>query len=335
MSDPRPFIRGCAFAGVPGVPYPRALPADADRLPADTWNDAMRPVGVRLELTGDAEAVDVAYEAGRGDTGARGPGTGSEFEAWCGQQLLASRPVSPEGTVRLPVQAEGAGADHRVVIHLPEAVGPTILDVAGVGGDLDPAPAQRRWLCYGDSITAGWVVSGPGRAWPAVAGRRCGLETFNLGYAGAARGEIVTAEELSTLEADVLTLAHGTNCWSRIPHSARQMAANLAAFLDLVRGGHPETPIVVASPVVRPDAERTPNRLGATLQDLRRAMEDTVEERLGGDHHLSLLRGAPLLSDAHLVDGIHPGDQGHEVLAQAMGDAVLAALRSSDASAGP
>jgi lysophospholipase L1-like esterase len=332
MSDPRPFIRGCAFAGAPGVPYPRALPADADRLPADTWNDAIRPVGVRLELTGDADAVDVAYETAE-DAGARGPGTGTEFEAWCGQRLLASRPISPEGTVRLPV-APGADGDRRVVIYLPEAVRPTILDVAGVGGDVEPAPAQRRWLCYGDSITGGWVVSGPGRAWPAVAGRRCGLDTFNLGYAGAARGEIVTAEELSTLEADVVTLAHGTNCWSRIPHSARQMAANLAAFLDLIRSGHANTPIVVASPVVRPDAEQAPNRLGATLQDLRQAMEETVEERLDGDPNLSLLRGGPLLSDAHLVDGIHPGDEGHEVLARAMGDAVLAALRSSDARAG-
>ena len=335
MSDPRPFIRGCAFAGVPGVPYPRALPADADRLPADTWNDAMRPVGVRLELTGDAEAVDVAYEMAEGGAAARGPGTGTEFEAWCGQQLLASRPISPEGTVRLPVQADSAHAGQRVVIYLPEAVGPTILDVTGAGGDVEPAAAQRRWLCYGDSITGGWVVSGPGRAWPAVAGRRGGLETFNLGYAGSARGEIVTAEELSALEADVITLAHGTNCWSRIPHSARQMEANLAAFLDLVRSGHPETPIVVASPVVRPDAEQTPNRLGATLQDLRRAMEDTVEERLAGDRRLSLLRGGPLLSETHLVDGIHPGDRGHEVLAQAMGDAVLAALRSPGVSAGP
>ncbi len=283
MTDPRPFIRGCAFAGVPGVPYPRALPADADRLPADTWNDAMRPVGVRLELVGDAEAVDIAYETAEGDSGARGPGTGTEFEAWCGEQLLASRSISPEGTVRLPVEADCERAGQRVVIYLPEAMRPTILDVAGVGGDVEPAPAQRRWVCYGDSITGGWVVSGPGRAWPAVAGRRCDLDSVNLGYAGAARGEIVTAEELSALEADVISLAHGTNCWSRIPHSARQMAANLSAFLDLIRSGHPETPVVVASPVLRPDAEATPNRLGATLSDLRQAMEEVVTDRMADD----------------------------------------------------
>ncbi len=330
MTDPRPFIRGCAFAGIPGVPYPRALPADADRLPADTWNDAMRPVGVRLELLGDAQAVDIAYETADGDSGARGPGTGTEFEAWCGERLIASRPVSPEGTVRLPVATDGERAGQRVVIYLPEAMRPTILDLAGLGGNLEPAPVQPRWLCYGDSITGGWVVSGPGRAWPAVAGRRCGLDSVNLGYAGAARGEIVTAEELAAVKADVISLAHGTNCWSRIPHSARQMAANLAAFLDLIRSGHPETPVVVASPVLRPDAEQTANRLGATLSDLRRAMEDTVEERLDRDDRLSLLRGRPLLADAHLVDGVHPGDQGHEVLAAAMGDAVLAALGTSD-----
>ena len=34
--------------------------------------------------------------------------------------------------------------------------------------------------------------------------------------------------------------------------------------------------MVVASPVLRPDAEATPNRLGATLVDLRAAMEEAV-----------------------------------------------------------
>ena len=51
----------------------------------------------------------------------------------------------------------------------------------------------------------------------------------------------------------------------------------MRGFLTVVREGHPATPIVVASPVVRPDAEEVPNRLGATLADLRAAIEDVVQ----------------------------------------------------------
>ena len=36
---------------------------------------------------------------------------------------------------------------------------------------------------------------------------------------------------------------------------------------------------------------------------------------------LTLVRGGALLEPDHLPDGIHPGDEGHEVLADAFGGA--------------
>jgi lysophospholipase L1-like esterase len=208
---------------------------------------------------------------------------------------------------------------------------PSILGIRGVGGTVRPAPAQPRWLCYGDSIAEGWAASNPGRAWPAIAGRRYRLDVVNLGYAGAARGEMVSAEEIAGIAADVISLSYGTNCWTRIQHSAEQVGAGLDAFVDLVRSGHPDTPIVVASPVIRPDAEDQPNRLGATLGDLRSVIEARIERRGAVDHQLHLVRGGPLLVADQLADGVHPGDEGHRVLAQAIGSVVRASL---DARAG-
>ena len=121
----------------------------------------------------------------------------------------------------------------------------------------------------------------------------------------------------------MITVAHGTNCWTRIPHSAAMMAAGFDAFLTVLRQGHPSTPIVVVSPVIRPDAEATPNRLGATLADLRDAIEDVTARR--GD--VELVRGLPVLGAEDLPDGIHPGDDGHRALATAVGAAVAGALR--------
>jgi lysophospholipase L1-like esterase len=105
------------------------------------------------------------------------------------------------------------------------------------------------------------------------------------------------------------------------------MRANTTAFLDVVREGHPETPIVVASPVVRPDAEDTPNRLGATLADLRAAMEEATQARVdAGDKRLTLIPGRELIGPDLLADGIHPNDEGHRVLAEVIGGAVREAL---------
>jgi lysophospholipase L1-like esterase len=167
-----------------------------------------------------------------------------------------------------------------------------------------------------------------------VAARECGLDVVNLGYAGAARGELASAQELAQLRADVISIAHGTNCWTRTPHSAELLAAGLRAFLALVRAGHPRTPIVAISPILRVDAERTPNALGATLADLRAAFERTVLELGGAEAQpaasrpppaLTLVRGLALLPPERLPDGIHPDDAGHASLARALGPVLRAA----------
>ena len=91
------------------------------------------------------------------------------------------------------------------------------------GGSIEPAPPQPRWLAYGDSVAEGWSAHAPAGAWPAVCGRQLGLDVVNLGYAGSARGEIASAEQIARVAADVLTVSHGTNCWTRTPHSAAMM----------------------------------------------------------------------------------------------------------------
>ncbi|HYF47304.1 MAG TPA: GDSL-type esterase/lipase family protein [Acidimicrobiales bacterium] len=318
-----PFLRGCVWPATEGVPYPRAKPEGAmGRLPRDTWMMASIPAGVRLELVGDAPEIEVGYHCAHASFGYLGGGECHSFVVWRGDERVADvDAVEGTSTVRLP-----GPAGERAVVHLPERMGPTVLSLSGVGGSISPAPAQPRWLCYGDSIAEGWVVTTPDRAWPAVVGRSFGLDAVNLGYAGSARGEIASAEELAELEADVITICHGTNCWTRTPHSASLFASGLQDFLTIVRQGHPDTPIVAVSPITRPDAESSPNRLGTTLVDLRSAFEAVVLELQADDPNLTLVEGFPLVTVEQLADGIHPGDDGHAAMAAAIGPVVAAAV---------
>ena len=99
------------------------------------------------------------------------------------------------------------------------------------------------------------------------------------------------------------------------------------AFLRIVREGHPDVPIVVCSPVLRPDAETTKNKLGASLEDLREAIEDAVQGRVArGDAELTLVPGGGVLRSGHLAaDQIHPSDDGHQILARVFGERIAAA----------
>jgi lysophospholipase L1-like esterase len=320
-----PFLRGCAWPGGELGPYPRCDPGPLGlRLPADTRASAALPVGVRLEFTGACEAIELEYRTETRELGTRGAGAGTRFVLFrAGQRVGEAEAQLGSGSVRL---AAGAGAE-RAVIYLPEGMRPTVSSLRALGGEIAPAPRGPRWSCYGDSIAEGWCASEPAGAWPHVVARERGLDVVNFGYAGAARGEIASAEELAQLPADVISIAHGTNCWTRTPHGAELFAACFRAFLAILRAGHPHTPIVAISPLLRADAEAVPNKLGATLADLRAAFEAVVaERRAAGDAALALVPGLPLVPRERLPDGIHPDDAGHALLARALGPVLCAAL---------
>ena len=89
--------------------------------------------------------------------------------------------------------------------------------------------------------------------------------------------------------------------------------------------------MLAVSPILRPDAERVPNRLGATLSELRAIFEECVEARIAaGDAALVSIPGADLVAEERLPDGIHPDDAGHAAIAARLGPQFRAALRADD-----
>jgi len=329
--QPEPFVRGAIYPATPDVPYPRANPTDMARLPGDVWSAAGVPAGVRLELVGDAQAIDVAYRTTNGNLGYRGDGAGITFSVWRGARKICEHEADlGDGLIRLSL---GSGRPETpATIYLPEGMQPLVLSLTAVSGEIAPAPARPVWLAYGDWITQGWIASGPARGWAAIAARKAKLNLVNLGYAGAGRGEIVSAEHIAALPAEIITIAYGESCWTRVPHSAGMVSEGLRAFLQVIRQSHPTTPVVVASPILRPDAEDVPNKLGATLGDIRQAIESVTSERIeAGDSALSLVPGAGIINAGHLADGIHPGDEGHKRIAAAMTRALTTAMDAAAA----
>ncbi|MEU3606992.1 GDSL-type esterase/lipase family protein [Streptomyces sp. NPDC035033] len=320
--EPGPFLRGTAWRD--GDRPVRADPADLERLPRDVAERAGLPIGVRVEFRAEpgTTAVELRYRAAVPAIDDALRALRHAFALWQGSRCVTEVFAEPaeETTVRLRLPPGGG----EFTVHLPEAQAPVVRALRGVGGALSPAPRRPRWLVHGDSITEGWWSTRPAHAWPAVAGRALGLDPVNLGYAGGARGELPLAEHLARLPGEVITLAFGTNCWDRAPATPEWLHATVRSYVALIRRGHPRTPLLLVSPVLRPAAEHTRNALGATLTELRRAMERAVRDlAAAGDRRLLLLPGRPLLGPEHLADGLHPDDEGHARLAAA----VTAALR--------
>ncbi|GAA3397774.1 GDSL-type esterase/lipase family protein [Streptomyces roseoviridis] len=322
--EPGPFLRGVAWRD--GERPVRADPADLARLPWDIAERAALPIGVRVEFTAapGTRAVELRYRAAVPEAGDTLRSLRHGFALWRGRRCLAEVFAEPaeEAVVRIELPPSGG----EFTVHLPEAQAPVVRALRPVGGALAPAPRRPRWLVHGDSITEGWWATRPAHSWPATAGRALGLDPVNLGYAGGARGELPLAEHLARLPGELITLAFGTNCWGTVPSSAPLLYETTRAFVALVRRGHPGTPLLLVSPVLRPAAERTGNALGATLAELRTAMEAAVRDLVAaGDTRLALLPGRELLGPRDLADGLHPNDRGHARIAAA----VAAALRGA------
>jgi lysophospholipase L1-like esterase len=325
------FVRGCTFPPHAGAPYPRAN-LDDRRLPADIAAAAQVPAAVAVAVSGPAEAIELSYTTATAAGGMRGPSFGTAFAAYPAGVDGPSAEVPAvlgAGTVRLPL---GPGP---TTVYLPEAMAPTLTGIRGIGGAVAPGPAQRRWLAYGDSITEGWGASTPGRTWLTTAARRLGLEAVNFGYAGSGRGELAVAEAMAAVPADVITIAFGTNCWGMIAFTEELLEATVRAFVASVRAGHPRTPIVLVSPIVRPGAETAPNRVGVTLAQLRAAYERAALSLAVTGGGITLVRGRELVRAGQLADGIHPDDAGHAAVAAAVAPAVSAAIQLASPASSP
>ncbi|WP_374983915.1 GDSL-type esterase/lipase family protein [Streptomyces fradiae] len=329
---PGPYLRGVAWWDGPRPV--RVDPSVVGVLPWELVERAALPVGVRLELTAapGTRAVEVRYRArvpGREEGGPSVPP--HLFALWRDGRPAGEAYGAPatDGEAAVVLDLPRPERPGEVfTVYLPEAAAPVVLGVRAVGGGIAPAPRRARWAVYGDSITEGWWATRPAHAWPAAAGRALGLDPVNLGYAGTGRGELPVARQLAALPAALITLAFGTNCWEPVPTTPARLYALTRAFAGTVRTGHPHTPLLVVSPLLRPAAEAAPNGAGATLAELRAALEEAVRDlRAAGDEHLLLLPGRPLLDAGHLWDGLHPNDAGHARLAAAVVDAVRTHVR--------
>ncbi len=313
--QPEPFLRGVLHPASIGVAYPRIDPARAQHVAGDTWAAAQVPVGVRVELSGDVSAIRVEYVTSTADLGYRGEGAGRTFAAYRGATKVAEQPaVLGEGVVELELPGD---PEQPATVYLPEGMCPVVLAVTGIGGTIVPAPSQPRLLAYGDAVTQGWLASSPAMAWPAVVGRKLGLDVCNLGFAGSSyRAGVPAACMLAGTPADAVSFTVGSSVWDRGPSTPPLVAAEIRAVVGIIRASKPDVPVVIVSPIVRAEAEATPNRCGATLADLRRALEEAVSELVSaGDGSIYLVEGAKVLGEHDLADAEHPGDEGHKRLA--------------------
>ncbi|MFG3020014.1 SGNH/GDSL hydrolase family protein [Streptomyces sp. NPDC048254] len=344
--------------GPAGVALHRA-PGPGRAQLADTGYEIVStmPSGVRLEMLTDATEIEVdarltqVVMAGSEPSDAvfdlvvdgelRAPVTSSD------QTLVHVDPATmalddepaPPATVRFTPGAESR--ERRVEIWLSNALATQLVDVRiPEGASVRPAPASGPvWVHHGSSISQCSEADRPTGTWPAIVARRAGRSLVNLGLGGECHLDPFMARAIRDLPADAISLELGINIVAGDTMRERTFVPAFHGFLDTVRDGHPDTPILVISPIVCPAAETRPGptlpgadgrvrtldrpaelTVGSlTLTRVRELLAEHVERRRNaGDHRLHLIDGTTLFGPedtADLPDGLHPNPAGYARMA--------------------
>jgi hypothetical protein len=214
---------------------------------------------------------------------------------------------------------------------------------------VDPAPTTGRpvWLHHGSSISHGSNAASPAGTWPAVAAAAGGVELVNLGFGGGMLLDPLAARTMRDAPADLISVKIGINIVNSDAMRLRAFVPAVHGFLDTIRDGHPETPLLVVSPVLCPIHEQTPGpgavdpaSLGTgtvrflatgdpaevpagrlTLEVIRAELARVVEQRRADDPHLAYLDGRELYGPADeaahpLPDALHPDAETHQVMGE-------------------
>ncbi|MEU5366696.1 GDSL-type esterase/lipase family protein [Streptomyces sp. NPDC005925] len=147
---------------------------------------------------------------------------------------------------------------------------------------VEPLPGRGRkvWLHHGSSISQGSDADGPASTWPARAALLAGADLINLGLSGSAMLDPFTARAIRDTPADLISVKAGINLVNHDLMRLRAFTPAVHGFLDTIRDGHPDAPLLVVSPLYCAIHEDTP---GPSAPDVRGSGDGRVVFRAAGD----------------------------------------------------
>jgi lysophospholipase L1-like esterase len=189
------------------------------------------------------------------------------------------------------------------------------------GASVAPVQDTRpRWITYGSSITQCRGAASPTQTWPAIVARARGYDLTCLGFGGECHLDTMVARTIRDRPADLISLCLGINIYGGASLSPRTFRPAVIGFVQTVREGHPDIPLITMSPIVSPPREETTNVVGFDLPWMRQELATAVRTLQDqGDTHIHYVSGLDILGPDHahlLPDDLHPNAEGYKLMGQ-------------------
>ncbi len=316
---------------VDGLPWFAENGGELFRLPVklkDTyrkpvWELAQSPSGgrVRFRTNSGTLAIRLEYPEPPGMSNMHAFGqTGVDLYAdgVYRDTAIAGRDSKPGLTQEHTFFKDRPRTDREITLYLPLYMPVKVLGI-GIEADARLQPATRFALgrpivFYGTSITQGGCASRSGMSYQAILGRMLNVDYVNLGFFGNGRGEPELAAAVAAIDASAYVLDFAQN--NPTVESLREV---YAPFLETIRDKHPDTPVLVVTPIYASHESWAPD---ARLDRMRELIRGAAARRIGaGDRNLQIVEGTDLIGPwggAGLVDGTHPNHLGFQWMAEGL-----------------
>ena len=208
--------------------------------------------------------------------------------------------------------------DREIILYLPLYMSVKVLGI-GVDPDARVEPAKpfaldKPVVFYGTSITQGGCASRGGMSYQAILGRMLNVDFVNLGFSGNGMGEPELARAVASIDASCFVLDFAQN-----NPTVESLKEVYAPFLETIRSKHPQTPVLVITPIY---SARESWARDSRLEGMRELIRQAAARRIAaGDGHLEIVEGTDLLGPSGgdgLVDGTHPNDLGFQWMAEGL-----------------
>lgn len=178
------------------------------------------------------------------------------------------------------------------------------------GAYIKPHSFDLKLLMIGDSITHGWDSGYDSLSYAYRVSRALNANSIIYGIGGGFFHESILDDELD-FEPDVITVAFGTNDWSRCP-TLESLRKNTKEFFDKLCARYPDKLIFGISPIWRADKDQI--RASGSFKDITDAIKEEIVA-----HGAVLVDGElmmPHLPDFFADKYLHPNALGFGIYAE-------------------
>ncbi len=180
---------------------------------------------------------------------------------------------------------------------------------------------RPKWITYGSSITECGAAASPAATWPGIVARSRGLNLTSLGFGGQCHGDPMILKMIRDMPADIISMCLGINIHGRGSMGRRTFRPMVIGAIMTIREKHPDTPLVICSPIYCPYREESGNGPdGLSLQEMREEISEAVNIcQKRGDKKLFYINGLDLFDvelAEYLPDNLHPNADGYRILGE-------------------